>query len=313
MTDPIFLKAADFNSLQKDSTISIVGKRRAGKTTVGRYIAQFIKSGVTRFIAMCGTRESQTEWCMNLPQLFVVDKSVAALQKIIRYQDSKVVKCGVDGKYDGGESVGGVPDKYRVCLIIDDCGCDKKFMNSPEIREIFANGRHYGISTVIMLQYFNQLTSDNRSNLDYLGVLNTNNLVGIKKIWQEFGGGLSFIQFQRVVTKTTKKQGHMCWINNTASVSATLDTTTGKLYPSGISFARITHVDPILSQPLLSDAIVRRACSLETLSKTEDPRTPISMINNCNVGGGNDERARGGLLDDCKHRFDEDSGNEIYA
>lgn len=61
-------------------------------------------------------------------------------------------------------------------------------MNSNAIREIFLNGRHYNISTIVCAQYLFDLNTAIRSNVDYVFCLRESNPQNKKKLFQTFGG-----------------------------------------------------------------------------------------------------------------------------
>jgi hypothetical protein len=197
----IHIAEANFDDIVECASIALVGKRRSGKTTWGRILCHTVAQKVSRFVVICGTKECKQEWQKNIPDMFISDKDEKYLQDIVRYQNSKVEN-------------GRVPENKRICIILDDVGSDSKFMKMSVMKDLMSNGRHYGITILILLQYMVQLPSENRANLDYVGILSTNNASSVKRIQSEFAGCVSLRVFEKILVKTTSNRGLM-WINNT--------------------------------------------------------------------------------------------------
>lgn len=209
-SESLSLYKANFNDIKECASIALLGKRRTGKTTWAKCVMQFLKGRADRFMAICGNKDCEGEWQKVIPDCFVVNKDIDFLSQIVAYQNARAD----EHKHDPN----GIPTDQRLVLIIDDCGSDNKFMYSPVIKDILSNGRHYGIYCVFLLQYLTQLHPQNRCQMDYVGVLATNNHNNIKKVHSEYGGNCSFQVFQRILAAATAAYG-MCWIDNTLHVN----------------------------------------------------------------------------------------------
>jgi hypothetical protein len=201
---------AEFSSIKPNASIVLLGKRRTGKTTWAKVILQTLDKSIHRFVAFCGNKDNECEWKRILPPLFVMRKNIESLTKLRDYQDRKV------SEFTSNDLE--VPVKYRVCVILDDCGSDRKFMHSNIIKDILSNGRHYGMTLVILCQYLNQLHPENRDQLDYLGILYTSNHKNIKKIHEEYVNMTDIRTFKFVVNACTVDRG-CCWVDNTTTPS----------------------------------------------------------------------------------------------
>jgi hypothetical protein len=195
---------ASFETMAACSTISILGKRRTGKTTWATYIAQFISSVI--FIVMCGNKDNISEWRQIVAPLYVQNKCLDYLKRIRDFQDNR---CSQFSKKQLE-----IPDSHRITLVFDDCGYDKQFMHSDIMKDILSNGRHYGMYILILCQYLNQMHAVNRDQLDYIGVLYTSNVTNIKKVYNEYMNVCDFRTFKAILQGTTSNRG-MCWIDNT--------------------------------------------------------------------------------------------------
>jgi hypothetical protein len=160
-------------------------------------------------MAICGNKESRSEWARVFPVECVFEKDTSPLEKLRSYQDKKAEKGPID-------------PKYWVTVVLDDCGYDKAFMYAPVLVDILANGRHYGIRILILVQYFVQLHPQNRSQLDYAAVLFCNNDNLTKRIHTEFAPQIAFQAFKTVLSVATECRGAL-WLDNTAHVQQGTD------------------------------------------------------------------------------------------
>lgn len=202
------INEADFTNLAEFATIALLGKRRTGKTTWAKWLLQFIDGQCHRFCVCCGNKDNMAEWKQVVPPLYVNEKSIEYLKGVRNYQDKK---CSY---YTNNQQP--VPIKYRITIVLDDCGSDRQFMHSDIIRDLLSNGRHYGMYLIILVQYLNQMHPVNRDQLDYVGILHTSNAKNIDKLYNEYCNACDRRVFAAVLKALTSNRG-MCWIDNTAS------------------------------------------------------------------------------------------------
>lgn len=205
-TNCLKLTEADLYKIESCASIVLLGKRRTGKTTWAKYILQFLDGHIGRFIALCGNKDNAAEWKRIIQPLFVMSKNIEILKKLRQYQDEKVSHYS--------EQQLPVPKKYNICIILDDCGSDRQFMHSAIMKDILSNGRHYGMTVVILCQYLNQLHPENRDQIDYLAMLYTSNHKNIKKVHSEYVNVCDERTFQYALNACTVDRG-LCWIDNT--------------------------------------------------------------------------------------------------
>ena len=207
------LQEFDFGKMASNSTCAIIGKRRSGKTTWLRFIATKIARimEIDRFLAVAGNKDNACEWKEIFPCLFVHEKETAieTLKAIRDYQDKKV------SKYRQRHEA--IPRKYRLLLVIDDMASSMKFMKHELVKDIFSNGRHYGLTILMSLQYLHQLETTNRSQLDYVLLLHNRNEKTLKKIHEEYVHG-DFRTFKHVMAAATENRGCL-FIDNVSSNS----------------------------------------------------------------------------------------------
>lgn len=195
---------AQFDTVEPDCSIALIGKRRSGKTKWAQYMLPQLKNKCGRFVVMTGNKDNAQEWREMIHPLYVVDMDLEYLKKLRDFQDKKAEEFGL----------GQMPDRYKITIVFDDCGSSPSFMHSKIMRDLLSNGRHYGMTIIILAQYLMQMHIENRGNLDYVGVLFTNNIKDIKKIADEYVSCCDLRLFKYILTSLTKNRG-LCWIDNT--------------------------------------------------------------------------------------------------
>lgn len=200
----IDIREAEWDGIEENASIAIIGKRRTGKTTWAKFLLQYISTDIDRFCVMCGNKDNINEWSEVVHPLYLMYKNLNQLQNIIEYQDARISKYGKED----------IPKKYKLCIVFDDCGCDRKFMHSDVMKDLLSNGRHYGITVIILCQYLNQMHCENRDQLDYVMMLYTSNIKNIKKIHDEYVNICDIRTFKYILNACTLNKG-ACWIDNT--------------------------------------------------------------------------------------------------
>lgn len=265
------INEADFEDIETCASIALLGKRRAGKTTWAKRLIESLNAQMDRFVVLCGNKDNASEWKRVIHPLYVMPKNLAYLKSLRNYQDEKVAKFS--------ENQLPIPRKYRVTVIIDDCGSDRNFMHSDIMKDLLSNGRHYGITLMILCQYLNQMHSENRDQIDYLGVLYTSNKRNIKKVHEEYVNMCDIRTFSFVLNACTSKKG-MCWINNTKNPSSIEQCVFFKRMTWPYEFKRVgsQHIRKYGNTHFLD--VTDKSTSSLSLSNTKQYNNPFS------VGGG---------------------------
>lgn len=231
-TGSFVLKRARLDQLASQATIGITGKRRTGKTTVAKELAisYYKQIGITRFFVVAGSKDVKLSWESIIPSPYVhlLEVALPILKALMDYQDIEIGKLRklheteklriitMNPDYEFPEFE--IPLHLRVALFFDDCSSRREFINSGLAREIASNGRHYGFELVSLTQYTKQITPEIRQNLDYFGIMATQNINQLKSIWEEFLSSIvSLPQFQEMVMKCTEQKGSMLWIDNVST------------------------------------------------------------------------------------------------
>lgn len=80
--------------------------------------------------------------------------------------------------------------EYKVLLILDDCISQDNFKDNQAhhpLNTLAVNGRHWGVSLLILSQKWNAISTYIRTQLDYIIVFETRNMSEIDSMYKEFG------------------------------------------------------------------------------------------------------------------------------
>lgn len=199
------LSRPKFQHLESNAAIGILGKRRTGKTTFTQYILQYMN--IEKIMILSGNRDNAIEWSQIVHPNYIFRVDVLKqLKRTIKYQ-SKIV-----AKYRKLRIP--LPKEYLLHVVVDDLASRRTFMMHPIMQDLMCNGRHYGMTVIILLQYLNQLHPNNRDQFDYIGMLHTRNMKNIIKIHTEYGNLVNLKNFESLFRGSTLDKG-IFWIDNT--------------------------------------------------------------------------------------------------
>ena len=143
-----------------------IGKRGTGKSTMIADIISHLK--VKSAIVMSGTEEANGFYSKHIHPLHIYGEySGDKIQTII---DTQKRKAQILKKQFGDDvKLADYPD-LGILIIMDDLAYDGSMMKDPALKEIFFNGRHYGITLVMSFQYMVGIPPAYRSNIDFVFV-----------------------------------------------------------------------------------------------------------------------------------------------
>ena len=108
------------------------------------------------------------------------------------------------------------PDAYHCLLVIDDCGGNTGWKNSRSLEALFSKGRHYMISTLVIIQRIRSVSVTIRTNVNFLYV-SVMNASSEKILLEEFTlGDISKTDLKELLKRETENYGFLI-INNSAS------------------------------------------------------------------------------------------------
>ncbi|MAE21531.1 MAG: hypothetical protein CMK92_03785 [Pseudomonas sp.] len=208
------------SNLKAQAMCVLFGKRRAGKTTMAKYLANKMSRTVGRFVAFCGTKKTQRVWGAMIPSVYVHGMDIEKVRALIKYQESKI-----EPLLDAWEEEGNDPDDFvvpahlRLCIIFDDVGFDHAFCNNKTMKDITANGRHYGLDVMFLFQDFKQMMPALRKQADYIFAMANDDATFSDNVYSTYVGKSvdSKSEWSNLYKACTNRLGKVCMIDNTVS------------------------------------------------------------------------------------------------
>ena len=201
------LRKFDPSTIGDDRTCMVIGKRNTGKSVLTKDILYF-KRHIPIGLVMSQT-ESGNGWYKKwVPDSFVYNGFDASKVDMLIQQQQKL--CERNEK--SGKPV------RKTFLVLDDCMFDKKVMKQKCIRELFFNGRHYGIFFITTSQYVADAGPEIRANCDYVFVMKENIRSNRERLWKwYFGVFPTFAAFEAAMDACTNDFGCLVLDNTTQS------------------------------------------------------------------------------------------------
>lgn len=152
---------------------------------------------------MSGTEDGNHHYKSFVPDIFIYSG----------YNRDAVVRL-----VDRQKKIVGAGKMSTVFFLMDDLMFDKGFLKDPLIREIFLNGRHWGIFVMLTTQYSLDLPPAIRQNADYVFILRDNIKRSRESLYNSFCGMFpSLAIFNQVMDACT--ENYECLVVNTSATS----------------------------------------------------------------------------------------------
>ena len=138
----------------------ICGKSKSGKSCLLKYVLSSKKSKFQKIYVISGTEEINGFYSTFIPKDCIFEKFSEdwILKLITKLRDYKKQNNKL----------------YNTLLVLDDLGGNKDFYNSNALQTIFTQGRHYGVSVCILIQYISQVQPILRCNANFVIVGQSN-------------------------------------------------------------------------------------------------------------------------------------------
>jgi hypothetical protein len=206
------LKKFSMNMIRDDSVVVMIGKRNTGKSFLTKdllYHHQDLPTGTV----ISPTENANRFYSDIVPPIFIHDEySPKITHEFIKRQK------GLKKRMSMGEK----DIDHRAFLIMDDCLYDNDWKKDKIIREIFMNGRHWGVFFLLLMQYAIGIPPNLRTNIDWVFLLRENNIQQRKKLYENYAGMFyDFQMFCDVMDKCT--ENHECLVIHNGSKSNKLE------------------------------------------------------------------------------------------
>jgi len=165
--------------IKDDSVVVMIGKRNTGKSFLTKDLL-FYHQDLPAGTVISPTENANKFYSDIVPPIFIHDEYEPKItQEFIKRQKSlkKRMTMGEEKDIDN-----------RAFLIMDDCLYDNDWKKDKIIREIFMNGRHWGVFFLLLMQYAIGIPPNLRSNIDWVFLLRENNIQNRKKLYENYAG-----------------------------------------------------------------------------------------------------------------------------
>ena len=152
------LKKFNMNMIKDDSVVVLIGKRITGKSYLTKdmlYYKQDLPAGTV----ISPTENANKFYGDIVPPIFIHDEYEPKLQMNLLEDKNNLKKELL------------VENTILIIehfLIMDDCLYDNDWKKDKVIREIFMNGRHWGIMFILSMQHAIGIPPNLRSNIDWV-------------------------------------------------------------------------------------------------------------------------------------------------
>lgn len=198
-TGKLPIREFDTRLIYPNSAIMIVAKRGSGKSWVVRALMKHFED------FPCGIVISPTEdvdpfYSNFFPETYIYTEyksdivtRILSRQKKLAEKEKKTSK-----KID-----------KRILIVMDDCLASRGTWNKdPLIDTLLMNGRHYGITFILTMQYALGISPNLRSNFDYVFALADDVQTNIERLYKNYAGMFpSLDSFKQVFQQLTDDFG----------------------------------------------------------------------------------------------------------
>lgn len=205
------IREFDMGQVGDNKVIIFIGKRHTGKSIL---VLDYLYHNQDLPMGTCvsPTDEYNKTFSGKVPDMFIHEEfTPELLEKFVHRQKIITKRKTSDPQYREVDN--------RAFLIFDDCLYDaKNWINDKNIRFIFMNGRHVGITFLLTMQYLLGIPPNLRSNVDYIFVCKETK-TNIKRKLHEYYAGMfpTFEMFNQVLSECTKDYGCLVIDNTTSS------------------------------------------------------------------------------------------------
>lgn len=200
------LKKFDMRQVKDGSTVLFIGRRATGKSSLLTDMFRYHTDWPIGVI-ISATERANHHFEQFIPKMLIYDEfDPAIVQKFMDRQEKITDQVTQEKRKYGRTDL-----DHRAFLILDDCLYDKSWPNDKNIRAIFMNGRHYGITFAITMQYPLGIPPHLRANVDYVFILRDNMIKNRERIYNQYAGMFpTFDAFNQVMDACT--QNYECLV-----------------------------------------------------------------------------------------------------
>ena len=211
------LSKFDMRQVEDGCTCLFIGKRNTGKsvllTDLMRYHCDWPIG-----VVISGTERANHHFEKFIPKCLIYDEfKPELLRTFIERQEKITDDRDMEIKKYGRSDI-----DNRAFLILDDCLYDKSWIANKDIRNIFYNGRHFGIQFLMTSQYAMGIPPNFRNNIDFVFINRENIIKNRERLYNQYAGMFPTLQvFSQVMQACT--QNYECLVINNRTQSNKLE------------------------------------------------------------------------------------------
>ena len=172
------LKKFNMSMIKDDSVVVMIGKRNTGKSFLTKDLL-FHHQDLPAGTVICPTENANRFYSDIVPPIFIHDEYEPKITSEFIKRQKLLKKRIINGEKEIDN---------RAFLIMDDCLYDNEWKKDKVIREVFMNGRHWGVFFLLCMQYAIGIPPNLRSNIDWVFLLRENNYQNRKKLYENYAG-----------------------------------------------------------------------------------------------------------------------------
>ena len=186
----IKVKRLDLSDIPNDSVCVFIGKRKSGKSCAIRDL-MYHKKNIPIGQIISGSEKANPFFHNFFPSSYIEEEyTVDTLDNIFKRQ------CKIREFAKKQKALNKREIDTRFLIVFDDCLHDTKWQKAKQIKNIFMNGRHFGIFFILSMQYVIGIPPNLRTNIDYVFIFRDYSIQNRKKLYENFGGSIpSFALF----------------------------------------------------------------------------------------------------------------------
>jgi len=199
--DTVLEKFQPHREIVPKKVYAFFGSRGSGKTRVMEDVGYFLRH-LGEVVVFSATEDGNQTWSSHVPSTFIHKGFDGdALKKIMARQRQRIEEYNQDPK--------NIPYPHLLIIFEDMMAENKSFVRNPDVRWIFLNGRHIGITMMLTVQYLMDLERGLRDNIDFVFCMKIHSRGNAERIWDQWAGMVcpDLAKFKDIITKTTENYG----------------------------------------------------------------------------------------------------------
>lgn len=221
--DKINLKAFDIDRIQPGALVVMIGRRFSGKSWAIRALMYMCYlRGMPYGAIFSGTEHVSPFFQDYFPSSFIYKDEDLTDEKLGSILDSQEYWCNIwkrkiqdcsclhcrKNPYEFDKKRGHCIHNNMLLITDDMMSQEKLLKKSEKYKKLFVEGRHFNIMYLLCLNYSMGLTPTMRSNVDYVFLYQEEEMVNMKKLYENYAGIFpTFQMFKETLDQCTEDFG----------------------------------------------------------------------------------------------------------